>query len=190
MKKGELKNNTGFTIIEVALVLAIAGLIFLMVFIALPGLRASQRDTSRRENIMSFLDNVKKFQNNNRGSLPSGSGEIVWGNWDDSHRPSGATWEGFYYDYFDIKRFEDPSGEYYKLSVMTCGTEVVGETCETYMNKFSDSGYEEVSFPNDYKMYVVISATCDGSIPVASNNPRKVAVTYRLEQGGFYCNNT
>ena len=35
----------GFTIIEVVLVLAIAGLIFLMVFIALPVLQRSQRDT-------------------------------------------------------------------------------------------------------------------------------------------------
>ena len=38
----------GFTIIEVVLVLAIAGLIFLMVFIALPALQRSQRDTERR----------------------------------------------------------------------------------------------------------------------------------------------
>ena len=39
----------GFTIIEVVLVLAIAGLIFLMVFIALPTLQRSQRDTQRRK---------------------------------------------------------------------------------------------------------------------------------------------
>jgi prepilin-type N-terminal cleavage/methylation domain-containing protein len=35
----------GFTIIEVVLVLAIAGLIFLIVFLALPALQRSQRDT-------------------------------------------------------------------------------------------------------------------------------------------------
>ena len=38
------KNKKGFTIIEVVLVLAIAGLIFLMVFIALPALQRSQRN--------------------------------------------------------------------------------------------------------------------------------------------------
>ena len=37
-------NKKGFTIIEVVLVLAIAGLIFAMVFIALPALQRSQRD--------------------------------------------------------------------------------------------------------------------------------------------------
>ncbi len=38
----------GFTIIEVVLVLAIAGLIFLMVFIALPALQRAQRDSQRK----------------------------------------------------------------------------------------------------------------------------------------------
>ena len=41
----------GFTIIEVVLVLAIAGLIFLMVFIAFPALQRSQRDTQRRNDL-------------------------------------------------------------------------------------------------------------------------------------------
>ena len=40
-----LKNKKGFTIIEVVLVLAVAGLIFLMVFLALPALQRAQRDT-------------------------------------------------------------------------------------------------------------------------------------------------
>ena len=35
------RRNKGFTIIEVVLVLAIAGLVFLMVFIALPSLQAA-----------------------------------------------------------------------------------------------------------------------------------------------------
>ena len=40
-------SKKGFTIIEVVLVLAIGGLIFLMVFIALPALQRSQRDAQR-----------------------------------------------------------------------------------------------------------------------------------------------
>ena len=49
MKKEIKKFNKGFTIIEVVLVLAIAGLIFLMVFIALPALQSSQRNTQREQ---------------------------------------------------------------------------------------------------------------------------------------------
>ncbi|MBR3176048.1 type II secretion system protein [Candidatus Saccharibacteria bacterium] len=63
------KNKQGFTIIEVVLVLAIAGLIFLMVFIALPALQRSQRDTQRRDDISRLATALTQFQANN-GNLP------------------------------------------------------------------------------------------------------------------------
>lgn len=64
-------NNRGFTIIEVVLVLAIAGLIFLMVFIALPALQRSQRDTQRRDDVARFMSQVNSFATNNRGNVPT-----------------------------------------------------------------------------------------------------------------------
>jgi prepilin-type N-terminal cleavage/methylation domain-containing protein len=45
------KPLSGFTIIEVVLVLAIAGLIFLLVFLALPGLQRSRRDAQRKSDM-------------------------------------------------------------------------------------------------------------------------------------------
>ena len=51
----------GFTIIEVALVLAIAGLIFLVVFLALPALQRSQRDTARRQDVAKAVTAVTQF---------------------------------------------------------------------------------------------------------------------------------
>ena len=63
--------KSGFTIIEVVLVLAIAGLIFLMVFIALPALQRNQRDTQRKNDIGRVLTAVQKYQANNRGNMPS-----------------------------------------------------------------------------------------------------------------------
>ena len=65
------KTNPAFTIIEVVLVLAIAGLIFLMVFIALPALQRNQRDTQRKNDIGRVLTAVQKYQANNRGNMPS-----------------------------------------------------------------------------------------------------------------------
>ena len=41
----------GFTIIEVVLVLAVAAMIFLMVFIALPSMNIMQRDTARANDV-------------------------------------------------------------------------------------------------------------------------------------------
>lgn len=61
----------GFTIIEVVLVLAIAGLIFLMVFIALPALQASQRDTARKADVGSVASAITEYTGNNRGTFPS-----------------------------------------------------------------------------------------------------------------------
>lgn len=65
------KKKNGFTIIEVVLVLAIAGLIFLMVFIALPALQASQRDTARKNDANIVAAGVTQYISNNRGSFPS-----------------------------------------------------------------------------------------------------------------------
>lgn len=60
----------GFTIIEVVLVLAIAGLIFLMVFIALPALQRSQRNTRRRQDMARILSALNDYQANNNGQMP------------------------------------------------------------------------------------------------------------------------
>jgi prepilin-type N-terminal cleavage/methylation domain-containing protein len=60
----------GFTIIEVVLVLAIAGLIFLMVFVALPALQRSQRDQARKTDVSAVASAVTSFTSNNRGKFP------------------------------------------------------------------------------------------------------------------------
>lgn len=69
MKK--LKLNSGFTIIEVVLVLAIAGLIFLMVFLALPTLQRSQRDTQRKQIISKIVAILEESRTNNKGNYVS-----------------------------------------------------------------------------------------------------------------------
>jgi len=65
---------TGFTIIEVVLVLAIAGLIFLMLFIALPMLQRSQRNTQREDDLARFLSSVVEYQSNNGSRTPFRTG--------------------------------------------------------------------------------------------------------------------
>ncbi len=64
-------DGRGFTIIEVVLVLAIAGLIFLMVFIALPALQRGQRDTSRKSDAGIVSSAITGYTSNNRGAFPS-----------------------------------------------------------------------------------------------------------------------
>ena len=90
--------KTGFTMLEVVLVLGIAGLIFLMTFVALPALQRQARNTQRESDISDLIDMIKKFQTNNRGALPGGGSddETVGVN---SSSDSSISWAGFYKDY-------------------------------------------------------------------------------------------
>ncbi|RYF27788.1 MAG: type II secretion system protein [Chloroflexi bacterium] len=65
------KNEKGFTIIEVVLVLAIAGLIFLMVFIALPALQRSQRNTQRTQDLNRISTQVTTYMSSTRKPAPT-----------------------------------------------------------------------------------------------------------------------
>lgn len=71
------KQQKGFTIIEVVLVLAIAGLIFLMVFIALPALQRGQRDNQRRQDASRFMSQIASYATNNRNKVPAANSTEV-----------------------------------------------------------------------------------------------------------------
>ena len=63
------KHKKGFTLIEVILVLAIAGLILIMVLIALPTLQQGQRNTQRRRDIAMIAALMDKRRANHTGSV-------------------------------------------------------------------------------------------------------------------------
>lgn len=73
MTKQHSNIKSGFTIIEVVLVLAIAGLIFLMVFIAYPALQRSQHDTQRTDDMARVQTALANWQNNHNNRLPGTS---------------------------------------------------------------------------------------------------------------------
>ncbi len=194
MKTGESEKK-GFTIIEVVLVLAVAGLIFIMVFVALPALQRSQRDNARREDMMNFIAKAKDYSLNNHGALP-GSAEantdaiinVVWSEALGATTGNTNTWRGFYRDFLG-KNFLDPDGQNYKLSVMKCGMktdESCNETSNVRVKSALDNIYE-TTFPNEYNILVVLQAKCEGDHVTGSPNPRELAVLYRLEGSGVYC---
>jgi type IV pilus assembly protein PilA len=69
-------NTKGFTIIEVVLVLAIAALIFLMVFVALPALNRGQANTARKSDVSTIAAAINTYRTNNNGDLPSDYGDL------------------------------------------------------------------------------------------------------------------
>jgi prepilin-type N-terminal cleavage/methylation domain-containing protein len=72
-----IKRESGFTIIEVVLVLAIAGLIFLVVFLALPQLQESQRDNERRSAVGRAVAAGTSFITDNNGGVATTAAQIA-----------------------------------------------------------------------------------------------------------------
>lgn len=71
LSKYRQKRQEGFTIIEVLIVLAIAGLILLVVFLAVPALQRNSRNTQRQNDVAGILGGMSEYVNNNNGELPS-----------------------------------------------------------------------------------------------------------------------
>jgi len=76
MKNQIRKRSEGFTIIEVLIVLAIAGLIMLIVFLAVPALQRNSRNTQRKNDIAAILGAVNEWSNNNNGKVPADQTEL------------------------------------------------------------------------------------------------------------------
>jgi len=66
--------TSGFTIIEVMIVLAIAGLIMLIVFLAVPALQRNARNTQRKNDVGAIASGIANYIDNNGGTLPASVG--------------------------------------------------------------------------------------------------------------------
>ncbi len=74
MSKQLSKKQKGFTIIEVLIVLAIAGVIMLIVFLAVPALQRNSRNTQRRSDASHLSGLVNEYTANHAGQLPAAIG--------------------------------------------------------------------------------------------------------------------
>src|ERR1700733_6171051 len=63
------KKSEGFTIIEVMIVLAIAGLILLIVFLAVPALQRNARNTQRKSDVSRVSSGVSNWVSDNNGAV-------------------------------------------------------------------------------------------------------------------------
>lgn len=161
MKKLTIKNKNGFTIIEVVLVLAIAGLIFLMVFIALPALQRNQRDAQRKNDLGRLLTAPQNYRANNKGKAPLHSSDFR-GKLVPNYLEVGGD------------DFRDPSGLPYRISSGTIGTVPLRAID-------SAEGF--------YIIRVYIGARCVGENTEAFGSDNNIAFSMKLEGGGVYCVN-
>lgn len=70
-----MKNNInkGFTIVETMIVLAIAGLILLIVLLAVPALQRSSTNTNIKSDASAIVSAITDFESNNGGTVPTAS---------------------------------------------------------------------------------------------------------------------
>ncbi len=71
------KIQQGFTIIEVIIVLVIAAIIMLAVFLVVPQLNRSQRNSRNQDNARRALTGATQFSANNNGTAPTTSLNIT-----------------------------------------------------------------------------------------------------------------
>lgn len=72
------RDSRGFTITEMMIVLAIAGMILLIIFEAIPALQRSSRNNQRRQDVQTMLAAVSHYELNDSGNFPlsCGSGAV------------------------------------------------------------------------------------------------------------------
>jgi prepilin-type N-terminal cleavage/methylation domain-containing protein len=163
-----LKKEKGFTIIEVVLVLAIAGLIFLMVFIALPALQRNQRDTQRKNDMGRLQTAIVSYTSSNRGALPA----------------TDAAWQAFVPAYLTTggDSFIDPSG----------ATTAQGDATTYVLEGPSITPVLATTYSNGGQNMIYYSprSTCGASSDtITAAGSRKVAFRIALEGGGYHCVN-
>lgn len=170
-------NKKGFTIIEVVLVLAIAGLIFMMVFIALPALQRSQRDTQRSNDVARVQTALNNYQANNRGAIPT-DGVYIAGHekptTEINERAETKKWTYFYDNYLIVNSagaqdvFADPDGSFYSLWIADCaGKTKDGKTQAMNVNDECDSKVQRYNKTFDDQANAVIEQ--EQSMSIADN---------------------
>jgi prepilin-type N-terminal cleavage/methylation domain-containing protein len=106
-----LKKDKGFTLIEIVLVLAIAGLLLVIVFLAVSGAQKSRRDSQRKNDGARLLDQIESYASNNSGSYTGLTAAML---------NTGGT--------YALSNFNDPStGSPYVVSV-TAGAPIACAT--------------------------------------------------------------
>ena len=152
------RGQRGFTIIEVALVLAIAGLIFLVVFLALPALQNSQKDTARKQDVGRVVSALESYATDHQGALPTPSGSGAWCS------PNGS------------------GGSDFCSYVNKIGTEVAG----TWITTIISDGVTTEELPGK-NINVFIGLLCPSNANAGNATSSDAAVAVRLSNGTQYC---
>lgn len=163
----------GFTIIEVMIVLAIAGLIMVIVFLAVPNLQRSQRNQARRSDAGNVAAAASNFVTNNNGVLPGGSTYLAA-----TAVTDGTTIAN------DASKSND--GHLGQLDLSGGGASAVGsDTKLAVIGNTAGTVPTAVPVPTSAKPNQVVlelNASCSGA-SLAAGTSRQMALLYPIEKG-------
>ena len=198
INKNQNVTKKGFTIIEVVLVLAIAGLIFLMVFLALPALQRSQRDTQRKQDVAMVVTALHNWKANNkgRGYAALGNSKIEkftpdndYGKENKLDRRISSVENNPLNNYVGFKT-DDNSNKNNSSSSLSLNTSFI----KTYTSNGTIVRFPNVFFEEKRSIAVVINQGCsnietlkNGDVVLKDGKPGAAAVIHSLESGGAYC---
>jgi prepilin-type N-terminal cleavage/methylation domain-containing protein len=160
-KEAEGSKAAGFTIIEVMIVLAIAGLIMAIVFVAIPQLQKNTRNTTRKDVLNRVKTEIDNYSSNNNGKYPTA----------DNNATTGIN-GGFKTRYLSNVSYDDPqTGSSMTLNGMTAAN-------------ISAGGYTSAMARIDYATGVI----CSGELATTTGaSNRNYVVITQLEGGAKYC---
>jgi prepilin-type N-terminal cleavage/methylation domain-containing protein len=167
-------NSRGFTIVEVMIVLAVAGLILLIVLIAVPALQRNARNQHRKTAVDLVASEVEEYKNN--------TGHYPWTGYDDtgenrvkfSHDMESTTELHDFTIYYGTN-YEDHNNIYKD------GTEAALSRIEVMPGHVCQR--DPSVGPGDYEYPMTFG-------PLGDYNPRYIAVATILEPDVAYCVDT
>lgn len=171
--------NRGFTIVEVMIVLAIAGVIMAIVFLAVPQLQRNSRDSQRQSLVEVIHSEMETYAANNTGKYPIShqnpdicSGTLKAGDFSD-----------FYctYIYNGSVHFKDDLDPSSKTSIFlnanntTSPSRYVPVQCTTGQVAPGAKCTAQLLAPG--QVQIIVHAKCDGSQPISLDGQFDDAVT-------------
>lgn len=155
LQKQRKDNQSGFTIIEVMIVLAIAGVIMMLVFLAIPALQRNNRNTQLRSDVANVMGYISEYTSNNNGATPiyvgietNNPGVVVMGDSDTSNNEVGSIRAG------------------------------------TLINQSADADAFDAATTDTETIYLVTGYGCDGEDGEPGAGSRSIAALYRVETAG------
>jgi prepilin-type N-terminal cleavage/methylation domain-containing protein len=135
-----LKKDKGFTLIEIVLVLAIAGLLLVIVFLAVSGAQKSRRDSQRKNDASAFAAALEQYASNNAGQYPTAKAGLAANYFSRKDPSTGAAYSIVTKAPTSAGQIEYQPGSLCPLSV-TGGAKAVGASYAVTVYTEQGSGY-------------------------------------------------